>query len=110
MEEAFQRYNMSVLRARSNDNSEENTLALSLANRSACLFHMGEYEATASDVHSAIADGYPEDQRHKLYLRLAKSYLKLGLSAKARDAIQCCHEISWHCGHKVLWHSLRIEV
>ena len=67
MEEAFRAYNMSVLRARSNEDNnseeeEENTLALSLANRSACLFHMGEYEAAASDVHSAIASGYPEGQ------------------------------------------------
>ena len=45
-----------------NSEEEENTLALSLANRSACLFHMGEYEAAASDVHSAIASGYPEGQ------------------------------------------------
>ena len=62
-------------------------MALSLANRSACLFHLGEYEATVSDVHSAIASGYPEAQRHKLYLRLAKSYLKLGLPARARPAL-----------------------
>ena len=40
-----------------------------------------------SDVHSAIASGYPEAQRHKLYLRLAKSYLKLGLPARARPAL-----------------------
>ena len=52
MEEAFKAYNMSVLRARGNEcnNSEENTLALSLANRSACLFHMGEYEVSVVSI------------------------------------------------------------
>ena len=40
-----------------------------------------------SDVHAAIAEGYPEAQRHKLYLRLARSYLGLGLSARARPAL-----------------------
>ena len=50
---------------------------------------MGEYEAAVSDVHSAIASGYPERQRHKLYIRLAKSYLNLGISAKARYWFLC---------------------
>ena len=38
-------------------------------------------------MHAAIAEGYPEAQRHKLYLRLAKSYLRLGLNARARPAL-----------------------
>ena len=62
-------------------------LSLFSANRSACLFHLGEYEGAVSDVHAAIAEGYPEAQRHKLYLRLAKSYLRLGLNARARPAL-----------------------
>ncbi len=72
VEDALRAYNASVLRAPS---SGDGTLSLAMANRSACLFHLGDYKETVGEIHSAIASGYPEEQRHKVASATGLSYI-----------------------------------
>ena len=62
------------------------TLALSLGNRSACLFKMGDYELAIADINFALSLGYPEQTRYKLYDRLGKCHLKNGNPEKAKPS------------------------
>ena len=43
-----------------------NTLALSVANRSACSFHLDSFECAISDIHLALALNYPQEKRAKV--------------------------------------------
>lgn len=80
-------------------------LSLSLANRSACSFHLGCYEEAITDIHHALALKYPKSKKIKvflntlcsnislslyfqLYLRLCKCHLKLNQPSKARPILQ----------------------
>ena len=49
--------------------------ALALANRAVILFKIREFEWATQDINLVIESGkYPEENLHKLYQRLAKSY------------------------------------
>lgn len=40
------------------------------ANRSACLYHLEDYDRAISDIRRALDNGYPKDLRYKVYDRL----------------------------------------
>jgi tetratricopeptide (TPR) repeat protein len=82
--EALFCYNASVAYAPSN--SEE--LSLAIANRSAVLFELGEYEKCNSDISMAISCGYPEKSLYKLYLRKGKCMKRQGNYADAKFALR----------------------
>ena len=61
-------------------------MALSLGNRSACLFQSGDYELAISDINFALSVGYPDDIKYKLYDRLGRCQLKNGNPVKAKPS------------------------
>lgn len=61
--------------------------ALALANRSATLVRMKRYEDCLSDIKLALANDYPNEQRHKLYLRQADCYIESHQLPKAKESI-----------------------
>lgn len=65
---------------------DHTTLALALANRSAALVHLKEYETAVRDIQLALQSGYPDNQKHKLYDRLGYCYQQLGDGTRARTA------------------------
>ena len=65
---------------------DHTTLALALANRSAALVHLKEYNLAVRDIQLALQSGYPDNQKHKLYDRLGYCYQQLGDVTKAKTA------------------------
>lgn len=65
---------------------DHTTLALALANRSAALVHLKEYETAVRDIQLSLQSGYPDDQKHKLYDRLGYCYQQLADPVRARTA------------------------
>ena len=58
--------------------------ALALANRAVVLFKIKEFKMAIEDINAAIkSNQYPDENVHKLYQRLAKSYEHLQESEKA---------------------------
>ncbi|CAI6367479.1 unnamed protein product [Macrosiphum euphorbiae] len=50
-------------------------LSIIYANRSACLYHLKNYDLAISDVQRALDNGYPKDLRYKVYDRKARCLL-----------------------------------
>ncbi|KAL5241356.1 hypothetical protein ACI65C_008766 [Semiaphis heraclei] len=50
-------------------------LSIVYANRSACLYHLKNYDLAISDIQRAIDNGYPKDLRYKVYDRKARCLL-----------------------------------
>jgi hypothetical protein len=75
----------------------QSTLALSLANRSACLFQTGDYELAIADINFALSLGYPEDIKYKLYDRLGRCHLKNGNPAKAKPSFLIANQLVSKC-------------
>jgi SET and MYND domain-containing protein 4 len=44
-------------------------LSIIYANRSACLYHLENYDLAISDIQRALDHGYPKDLRYKVYDR-----------------------------------------
>lgn len=65
---------------------EKSTLSLALANRSAVLVHLKEYNLAVRDIQLALQSNYPDNQRYKLYDRLGYCHQQLGDPIKARVA------------------------
>jgi hypothetical protein len=57
--------------------SDQDTLAIGFANRSAVFFQMKEYEKAILDIKRAMESGYPKGTRYKLLERKTKSLLLL---------------------------------
>ncbi|TRY75163.1 hypothetical protein TCAL_01669, partial [Tigriopus californicus] len=83
---AMRLYNTSILNAQ-HELDPDKTLSLAVANRSACWHHMNEPEMVIRDIQYAIAMGYPDKQKYKLYLRLAKAQRNLGQTTKALTSL-----------------------
>lgn len=75
--EALARYNRCVIRADIQSKKGSDLVALAVANRSACSFHLGNFEDAISDIQLAFALGYPMERRAKVSLDETK--LKLNL-------------------------------
>ncbi|XP_006167616.1 SET and MYND domain-containing protein 4 [Tupaia chinensis] len=63
-------------------------ISLCYANRSAALFHLGQYEACLNDILRAQTHGYPERLRPKVMLRKAECLVTLGRLPEASQAIE----------------------
>lgn len=83
---AMRLYNTCILNAQ-HESDPDKTLSLAVANRSACWLHVNEPEMVIRDIQYAIAMGYPDKQKYKLYLRLAKAQRSLGQLSKALTSL-----------------------
>lgn len=63
-------------------------MSLALANRSAALVHLKEFQLAVRDIELAIESNYPEKQRYKLYDRMGFCHQQMGETAKARVAFK----------------------
>ncbi|KAL0597499.1 SET and MYND domain-containing protein 4 [Plecturocebus cupreus] len=62
-------------------------MSLCYANRSAALFHLGQYEMCLKDIARAQTHGYPERLQPKLMLRKAECLVALGRPQEASQTI-----------------------
>ncbi|XP_068834708.1 SET and MYND domain-containing protein 4 [Capricornis sumatraensis] len=62
-------------------------ISLCYANRSAALFHLGQYETCLKDIVRAQTHGYPERLQPKLLLRKAECLVTLGRPQEASQTI-----------------------
>ncbi|KAL6078554.1 hypothetical protein STEG23_011123 [Scotinomys teguina] len=78
-----------VLYSKGVSHSRPNTEGISLcyANRSAALFHLGQYEACLNDILRADMHGYPERLQPKMMLRKTECLVNLGRLQEARQTI-----------------------
>ncbi|XP_074244450.1 SET and MYND domain-containing protein 4 isoform X3 [Saimiri boliviensis] len=78
-----------VLYSKGVSHSRPNTEDMSLcyANRSAALFHLGQYETCLKDIIRAQTHGYPERLQPKIMLRKAECLVALGRLQEARQTI-----------------------
>nr|XP_003469586.1 SET and MYND domain-containing protein 4 isoform X1 [Cavia porcellus]XP_013007690.1 SET and MYND domain-containing protein 4 isoform X1 [Cavia porcellus] len=88
----FQEKNYSgaaVLYSKGVSHSRPNTEDISLcyANRSAALFHLGQYETCLNDIIRALMHGYPERLQPKLMLRKAECLVTLGRLKEASQTV-----------------------
>lgn len=77
---AFCEYNKSVITAKID--SEDYVLAV--ANRSAALYYLEEYEDCIHDIHQALAKRYPTELAYKLYEREVKCLKLIGKTSQAK--------------------------
>jgi len=76
-------YTMSAMKAPS---SGDDTLSYSIANRSACLYYMGDIKRCLADIDFALTQGYPDQLQYKLFERRSKCYVHLKQFDKAKTA------------------------
>ncbi|XP_051013911.1 SET and MYND domain-containing protein 4 [Acomys russatus] len=78
-----------VLYSKGVSHSRPNTEDISLcyANRSAALFHLGQYEACLKDIVRAGMHGYPERLQPKMMVRKTECLVNLGRLQEARQTI-----------------------
>nr|XP_004667907.2 SET and MYND domain-containing protein 4 isoform X2 [Jaculus jaculus] len=78
-----------VLYSKGVSHSRPNTEDISLcyANRSAALFHLGQYEICLKDITRAQMHGYPERLQPKMMLRKAECLFSLGRLQEANQTI-----------------------
>ncbi|XP_061461417.1 SET and MYND domain-containing protein 4 isoform X2 [Rhineura floridana] len=67
-------------------------MAMCYANRSAALFHLGQFEACLEDIRRAQVQGYPEGLLPKLLLRKAECLLSLGRFQEMAEALDSVEE------------------
>ena len=84
--EALEVYSRSILNAPVE--SHGNELSLAFANRSAVLFHLGEYHQCLEDIQQALSCDYPSELRYKLLDRQGKCLLDIGQRSEALDCFQ----------------------
>jgi len=80
--QALNLYSMAACKAPDGDE----TIAYSVANRSACHFYLGDLIHCLQDIDFALNLNYPAQLAYKLYERRIKAYLHLGHIDKARTA------------------------
>ena len=61
-------------------------LSLAFGNRSAALYHAGQYEDCLKDIELALKYRYPKNLEHKLHQRRGQCFTKLGQQVEARNA------------------------
>ncbi|XP_072860677.1 SET and MYND domain-containing protein 4 isoform X2 [Chlorocebus sabaeus] len=78
-----------VLYSKGVSHSRPNTEDMSLcyANRSAALFHLGQYETCLKDISRAQMHGYPERLQPKIMLRKAECLVALGRLQEASQTV-----------------------
>jgi len=81
--QAHMQYSLSVMKSPVGDE----TLAYAIANRSACLYYLGQVQYCIVDIHLALSYDYPTQLQYKLYERLAKCYILLNEKENAVKAL-----------------------
>ncbi|CAB3257269.1 unnamed protein product [Arctia plantaginis] len=82
---AMQLYSQSMIYMPEKETEE---LSIVLANRSAALNHLEQYEETLADIKRCLALGYPRHLRYKVYERKARCLLILKRNREAITAFQ----------------------
>ncbi|XP_026323810.1 SET and MYND domain-containing protein 4 [Hyposmocoma kahamanoa] len=82
---AMQLYSQSMIYMPKKETEE---LSIVLANRSAALNHLEQYEDTLDDIKRCLSLGYPRHLRYKVYERKARSLLVLKRNKEAITAFQ----------------------
>ncbi|XP_025204089.1 SET and MYND domain-containing protein 4-like isoform X2 [Melanaphis sacchari] len=77
---AFCEYNKCVMTAK----IDSKDFVFALANRSAALYYLEEYEACIHDIHQALAKNYPIELAYKLYEREVKCLQLMGKTSQAK--------------------------
>ncbi len=57
------------------------------------MLNLGSYEEACSDINLALALGYPEEGRYKLYERLGRIYSKMGLAPRAKTSFMIAKQL-----------------
>jgi len=65
-------------------------LSLAFGNRSAALFHMGQYQEANSDIKLALKHKYPKNLEYKLHQRQAQCLIRIGLYTEALKSLEKC--------------------
>jgi len=65
-------------------------LGLAFANRSAALYHLGQYKVACDDISMALQHKYPRHLEYKLILRKAQCMIRLAQYQKGLEALQHC--------------------
>ncbi|BFZ15710.1 hypothetical protein BsWGS_18749 [Bradybaena similaris] len=71
---------------------ESEDFALSLGNRSAALFYLGQYQECILDINRALDHRFPVDSQHKLLARRTSAFIKLGQQAEAGDSYRALND------------------
>jgi len=72
-------------------------LGLALGNRSAALYHLGQYEAASQDIELALENKFPRNIAYKLHLRQAQCNIRLGQYHKVERELERCRAGLEHC-------------
>jgi len=65
-------------------------LGLAFGNRSAALFHLGNYNASCTDIQLALQHKFPKQSEYKLYLRMSQCFIRLAQYKHAMKALGDC--------------------
>lgn len=89
--EALKLYSQAVVKApvpseESADPKKMTMYAICLANRSAALYHLREYNYCVKDIDEALEHHYPKELKYKLYKRKARLLSHMKQHVEARDA------------------------
>jgi len=68
-------------------------LGLAFGNRSAALFHLGQYQAACDDIKMALQHKYPKNLEYKLVLRQAQCLIRLAQYKEGLLALQKCQAV-----------------
>ncbi|XP_071504895.1 SET and MYND domain-containing protein 4-like [Diadema antillarum] len=85
---ALQQYTRSVQHAPCHQSEGSQSLALAHANRSAALYHLGEYKPCVNDIDESLAHCYPTNKRFKVLSRKGQCFMKLGRYSKAKQEFE----------------------
>lgn len=86
--QALDRYTESVLYANCDAGNFDECLSLALANRSAVLFHLKDFQGALEDSERSLSSGYPDKLKYKLIERVGKCYMKQGNSQLAKTSFK----------------------
>ena len=84
---AMMLYTVSAVKCPHTKNNPDETLAYSVANRSACFYHLGDIQSCLKDIGLALSSGYPEQLVYKLHERKAKCFILLQQFDQAKAAL-----------------------
>ena len=85
--QAMMLYTVSVIKSPHTNKRPDETLAYSVANRSACFYHLGDMRSCLGDIELALKSGYPAQLAYKLHERKAKCFLLLQQFDQAKTAL-----------------------
>lgn len=93
---ALKLYTGSIIMLPQRTEREKEVLSITLANRSAALYHIGEYKLALVDIDLAVDNGYPRNLTYKVLERKARCLLALkrfkGAQQAFRKAVQSLSE------------------